>query len=185
MSSKELLLDEIRQSEEIEHLPDWGLRTLIFLVIVITRTTIALEVLLTALMSFKKTTSLTKYPSKQVRTKVKEDGTTVSRASKPGTTSHQSLVDLSSSVPSGKEELVVKREQSVIAKSARIPSLETLAAESQDFWAGKSLEQLRHLQRPMAVSALQEFAVDFWPEDESTDEFLSFLAEQRHSAVEG
>ena len=65
------------------------------------------------------------------------------------------------------------------------PSRAALVAESQGFWAGKPLEQLRSRQKPMTVASLQDFAVDFWPEDESTDDFLSFLAEQRQAAVEG
>lgn len=63
--------------------------------------------------------------------------------------------------------------------SMATPERSALVAESQAFWAGKPLEQLRVAQQPITVTSLQELAVDFWPSDEKADDFLGFLYEQR------
>ncbi len=48
-----------------------------------------------------------------------------------------------------------------------------------DFWEGKSLEAHISEQQTQPVSDLDRLAGNFWPEDESADEFLAFTYRQR------
>ena len=56
------------------------------------------------------------------------------------------------------------------------PSLKALSTQ---FWQGLSLQQLRATQTPTTVYSLQDLAADFWPAEDSIEDFLTFLREQR------
>ncbi len=55
----------------------------------------------------------------------------------------------------------------------------TLKALSTKFRQGISLEQLRENQTPTTVHSLKDLAADFWPAEDSVEDFLAFLREQR------
>lgn len=56
-----------------------------------------------------------------------------------------------------------------------------LDAQNQAFWRSPSLEELIQEQQPAVVTDLSALSVDFWEGDDSLDEFLAFLQQQRHS----
>ena len=47
------------------------------------------------------------------------------------------------------------------------------------FWQGITINQLLATQTPMTVQNPEDLAVEFWPEEDSIEEFLSFLRQQR------
>ena len=51
---------------------------------------------------------------------------------------------------------------------------------NNDFWQSKSLEQLSKEQQIQAVKSVSDLAADFWPEEESVDEFNEYIYKQRH-----
>jgi hypothetical protein len=51
------------------------------------------------------------------------------------------------------------------------------------FWQGISLGQLRTTQTPSTVDNLKDLAADFWPEEDSIEEFLNFLQQQRQDII--
>lgn len=53
-----------------------------------------------------------------------------------------------------------------------------------DFWKSPSLEDLARQQNIHAVCDLDELAGDFWPEDETTEQFLTFLYQQRQEDIQ-
>jgi hypothetical protein len=54
--------------------------------------------------------------------------------------------------------------------------LRTLSAQ---FWQGTTLKQLLDPQTPTTIHNLKDFAADFWPEQDSVEDFLTFLRQQR------
>ncbi|MFQ5677415.1 MAG: hypothetical protein ACE5G1_16120, partial [bacterium] len=52
-------------------------------------------------------------------------------------------------------------------------------SRNNDFWNPKTLKQLSDEQRVQAVKSLSDLAADFWPEEESVDEFNEFIYKQR------
>jgi hypothetical protein len=52
---------------------------------------------------------------------------------------------------------------------------------SQQFWQGTSLEQLLVAQTARPFDTLE--APDFWPEEDSIEDFLIFWQQQRRSAL--
>ncbi|NJK51816.1 MAG: hypothetical protein HC936_01655 [Leptolyngbyaceae cyanobacterium SU_3_3] len=65
--------------------------------------------------------------------------------------------------------------------SANCPTdLKTLSIQ---FWQGIPLQQLRATQTPMTVYNLKDLAADFWPVEDSIDEFLTFLRQQRQEMI--
>ncbi len=58
--------------------------------------------------------------------------------------------------------------------------LKTLNAQ---FWQGITLKQLLATQTPTTVHNLKYLAVDFWPEEDSIEDFLTFLRQQRQEVV--
>lgn len=58
--------------------------------------------------------------------------------------------------------------------------LKTLSTE---FWKSTPLQQVRATQNPMTVHHLQDLVVDFWPAEDSIEDFLSFLRQQRQEAI--
>ena len=58
-----------------------------------------------------------------------------------------------------------------------------LKALSLQFWQGISLQQLRATQTPTIVDNLKDLAVDFWPVEDSIEDFLTFLRQQRQEVI--
>lgn len=52
---------------------------------------------------------------------------------------------------------------------------------SSDFWIGRSLDESAKEQGISAVQDISSLSGSFWPEEETTDAFLEFLAEQRRA----
>ena len=57
-----------------------------------------------------------------------------------------------------------------------------LEQQNQLFWQDTSLENLIEAQKVPIIEDIKNLAGDYWGED-TTDEFLSFLKEQRQSEV--
>ena len=49
-----------------------------------------------------------------------------------------------------------------------------------DIWHPKTLEALLENHPAQPFEGIDDQAVDFWPEDESADEFNAFIEQQRH-----
>ena len=49
---------------------------------------------------------------------------------------------------------------------------------NNDFWKSKSLKHLLEKQKVSSVRVLSDLAADFWPEDESADQFNKFIYKQ-------
>jgi hypothetical protein len=56
-----------------------------------------------------------------------------------------------------------------------------LSALSIQFWQGISLQQLRATQTPTTVYSLKDLVADFWPAEDSINDFLFFLRQQRQA----
>ena len=53
--------------------------------------------------------------------------------------------------------------------------------ESGAFWTPRTIDDMVQTQATPVVTDIGSLAVDFWPEDESADEFNQFIAEQRRA----
>jgi hypothetical protein len=60
------------------------------------------------------------------------------------------------------------------------PSLETL---NDQFWQGITLDKLLATQTPTTVHNLKDLAADFWSEEDSIEDFLAFLRQQRQAVI--
>lgn len=58
-------------------------------------------------------------------------------------------------------------------------------AITDDFWRPKTLDQHYNEHAAPVVENIGDFAVDFWPEAESIDEFNAYVAKQRHKSQMG
>ncbi|MEH2364588.1 hypothetical protein [Nostoc sp.] len=54
---------------------------------------------------------------------------------------------------------------------------------SNQFWQDTTLKQLLATQTPITVHNLKYLAADFWPEEDSIEDFLTFLRQQRQEAI--
>ena len=54
---------------------------------------------------------------------------------------------------------------------------------STQFWQGNTLQQLLATQSPTTVHNLKDLAADFSPEEDSIEDFLIFLQQQRQAAT--
>ena len=54
---------------------------------------------------------------------------------------------------------------------------------STQFWQGVTLKQLFTNQTPKTVFNIKDLAADFWPEEDSMEDFLVFLRQQRQEAI--
>jgi hypothetical protein len=61
--------------------------------------------------------------------------------------------------------------------------LADLKIHSDQFWQGTTIEQLRAVQNPMTVHDVKNLAADFWPEEDSVEDFLLFLRQQRQEVI--
>ena len=53
--------------------------------------------------------------------------------------------------------------------------------ESAAFWSARSIDEIARTQGAPVITDIHALAVDFWPEDESADDFNQFIAEQRRA----
>jgi hypothetical protein len=49
-----------------------------------------------------------------------------------------------------------------------------------DFWQPMTLEQIVQAQQTPTIDNIDDLAVDFWPEDESVDDFIDYIYGQRN-----
>ncbi|MBD2143194.1 hypothetical protein H6F39_18015 [Anabaena sp. FACHB-1250] len=54
---------------------------------------------------------------------------------------------------------------------------------NHQFWQDTTLNELLATQTPITVHNLKHLAVDFWPEEESIEDFLIFLRQQRQEVI--
>ncbi len=51
---------------------------------------------------------------------------------------------------------------------------------ANDFWTPKTLNQLANEQQVNPVQSISDLSSDFWPEEETVDDFNEFIYQQRH-----
>jgi hypothetical protein len=51
--------------------------------------------------------------------------------------------------------------------------------ENTAFWSPRSIDEIAQTQGAPVITDIRALAVDFWPEDESADDFNQFIAERR------
>jgi hypothetical protein len=73
--------------------------------------------------------------------------------------------------------------QILIQSDSSSDSPTTLKALSVQFWQGITLQQLRATQTPTTVNNLKELTADFWPAEDSIEDFLTFLQQQRQAVI--
>lgn len=54
---------------------------------------------------------------------------------------------------------------------------------NHQFWQDTTLKELLATQTPITVHNLKHLAVDFWPEEDSIEDFLIFLRQQRQEVI--
>jgi hypothetical protein len=54
---------------------------------------------------------------------------------------------------------------------------------SHQFWQDTTLKELLATQTPITVDNLKHLAADFWPEEDSIEDFLIFLKQQRQEVI--
>ena len=54
---------------------------------------------------------------------------------------------------------------------------------SHQFWQDTTIKELLATQTPITVHNLKHLAVDFWPEEDSIEDFLIFLKQQRQEVI--
>jgi hypothetical protein len=59
----------------------------------------------------------------------------------------------------------------------------TLKELSTQFRQGTPISDLLAVQTPTTVRDLKDLAADFWAEEDSEEDFLAFLRQQRHEAI--
>ena len=52
-------------------------------------------------------------------------------------------------------------------------------SSTEDFWKPKTLEEHIRAQQPRPVIDIADLVADFWPEDESADDLVSYIYGQR------
>jgi hypothetical protein len=73
--------------------------------------------------------------------------------------------------------------QFLIQGSVTSNSPTDLKALSFQFWQGISLQQLRTTQTSTIADNLKDLTADFWPVEDSIEDFLAFLRKQRQEAI--
>ncbi|MBE9030173.1 hypothetical protein IQ266_10575 [filamentous cyanobacterium LEGE 11480] len=76
-----------------------------------------------------------------------------------------------------------ERQQLMQILASRSSILDELQDLSSQFQEGASLEQLRAQQQPKTVKNLAELKADFWPPEDSIEDFLDFLSKTRRDGV--
>ncbi len=54
-----------------------------------------------------------------------------------------------------------------------------LQQQSKTFWEDQTIAQLKSTQKTMPITHLRDLTANFWPEEDSIENFLSFLQTQR------
>jgi len=54
---------------------------------------------------------------------------------------------------------------------------------SHQFWQDTTIKELLATQTPITVHNLKHLASDFWPEEDSIEDFLTFLRQQRQEVI--
>ncbi|MDB9456475.1 hypothetical protein PN478_13745 [Dolichospermum circinale CS-534/05] len=54
---------------------------------------------------------------------------------------------------------------------------------NHQFWQDTTLKELLATQTPITVHNLKHLAADFWPEEDSIEDFLIFLRQQRQEVI--
>jgi hypothetical protein len=54
-----------------------------------------------------------------------------------------------------------------------------LAQQSTAFWQDRTIAQLKTVQKIVPVASLKDLVADFWAEEDSIEDFLTFLQTQR------
>ncbi|NJL40345.1 MAG: hypothetical protein HC899_29075 [Leptolyngbyaceae cyanobacterium SM1_4_3] len=67
----------------------------------------------------------------------------------------------------------------ILTQSDSISTQTDLKTLSTQFWQGTTLEQLLATQTPKTFQNLKAHTADFWPEEDSIEDFLTFLRQQR------
>lgn len=52
---------------------------------------------------------------------------------------------------------------------------------SEEFWRPRSLDEIARNHASVVVTNVDDLVGDFWPQDESVDEFNQFIAEEREN----
>lgn len=81
--------------------------------------------------------------------------------------------------PAERQQLLQILTQDQLAEN----SLAELKSLSLQFWQGVSLQQLRTTQTSVTVHNLKDLAADFWPQEDSIEDFLAFLHQQRQEVI--
>jgi len=68
----------------------------------------------------------------------------------------------------------------ITAISQLLQNTYKLLQTNTDFWEPKTLEQYFKERQVRAVDNIFDFAADFWPEEESIDDFNKYISQQRH-----
>jgi hypothetical protein len=58
---------------------------------------------------------------------------------------------------------------------------EAFTEASTAFWSSRSLEAIAQSQSTPMITDIHALAIDFWPGDESADDFNQFIAVRRHA----
>jgi hypothetical protein len=59
-----------------------------------------------------------------------------------------------------------------------------LAQQNTTFWEGQTIAQLQSAQKTSPIEHLKDLTADFWPEEDSIENFLSFLQTQRQETFQ-
>jgi hypothetical protein len=73
--------------------------------------------------------------------------------------------------------------QILIQSDSSSNSQTELRTLSTQFWQGTPLNQLLTNPPPPTVDNLKDLAADFWPKEDSIDDFLTFLRQQRQELI--
>ncbi|MEE3716930.1 hypothetical protein V2H45_09255 [Tumidithrix elongata RA019] len=80
----------------------------------------------------------------------------------------------------------IERQQllQILTQSDSSLNLQTdLKTLSTQFWQGNTLNQLLATQSPTIFNNPKDFVASFWPEEDSMDDFLNFLRQQRQEVI--
>ncbi len=80
-----------------------------------------------------------------------------------------------------RQQLLQLLNQSQLTVNLQVPA--NLKLLNTQFWQGVTLQYLLMTQTPKTVENLKALAVEFWPQEESADEFLTFLRQQRQAMI--
>jgi len=69
--------------------------------------------------------------------------------------------------------------QLLAQENANLNQSRPLNALSAQFWQGETIEEIVSRQNPITFSKETHLQANFWPEDESDEDFLHFLRQQR------